>query len=116
MNTRSTGRPRSRPKRRESGSAGSRGAAATERGTGSRRYRREYSERTLRGYADAVVPSLPRISPELYARIATITLALLGLIVFTGAAVRLSGSGLGCPTWPECHGAVIQTELDTHGP
>jgi cytochrome c oxidase assembly protein subunit 15 len=29
--------------------------------------------------------------------------------------VRLSGSGLGCPTWPECHGAFIQTELDTHG-
>src|SRR3954463_6409065 len=60
-------------------------------------------------------PRLPVISPSLYARITTITLALLGLIVFTGAAVRLSGSGLGCPTWPECHGAVIQTELDTHG-
>ena len=29
--------------------------------------------------------------------------------------MRLSGSGLGCPTWPECHGAFIQTELDTHG-
>src|SRR3954463_2697851 len=60
-------------------------------------------------------PRLPVISPSLYARITTITLALLGLIVFTGAAVRLSGSGLGCPTWPECRGAVLQTELDTHG-
>ena len=56
-----------------------------------------------------------RISPPLYARITTIALALLTAIVFTGAAVRLTGSGLGCPTWPECHGAVIQTELDTHG-
>jgi cytochrome c oxidase assembly protein subunit 15 len=62
-----------------------------------------------------VTRSLPTISPRLYARIATVTLALLGLIVFTGAAVRLSGSGLGCPTWPECRGAVIQTQLDTHG-
>src|SRR5262252_45442 len=23
-------------------------------------------------------------------------------IVITGGAVRLTGSGLGCPTWPEC--------------
>ena len=23
-------------------------------------------------------------------------------IVVTGGAVRLTGSGLGCPTWPEC--------------
>ena len=58
---------------------------------------------------------LPTISPAAYARIAMAALVLLVLIVFTGAAVRLTGSGLGCPTWPECHGAVIQTELDTHG-
>lgn len=25
-----------------------------------------------------------------------------GLIVLTGGVVRLTGSGLGCPTWPEC--------------
>ena len=25
-------------------------------------------------------------------------------IVVTGGAVRLTGSGLGCPTWPRCHG------------
>lgn len=24
-------------------------------------------------------------------------------IIVTGAVVRLTGSGLGCPTWPECH-------------
>src|SRR3954465_15932994 len=58
---------------------------------------------------------LPSVSPGLYARIAAVAFGLLVLIVFTGAAVRLTGSGLGCPTWPECHGAVIQTELDTHG-
>src|SRR5436305_12474521 len=58
---------------------------------------------------------LPTVSPRLYARICAVAFALLTLIVFTGAGVRLTGSGLGCPTWPECHGAVIQTELDTHG-
>jgi heme a synthase len=58
---------------------------------------------------------LPTVSPRLYARISAVAFLLLVLIVFTGAAVRLTGSGLGCPTWPECHGAVIQTELDTHG-
>ena len=26
------------------------------------------------------------------------------VIVVTGGAVRLTGSGLGCPTWPRCHG------------
>ena len=29
-------------------------------------------------------------------------LALQVLLVVTGGAVRLTGSGLGCPTWPEC--------------
>ena len=58
---------------------------------------------------------LPSVSPGLYARIAAVALGSLIVIVFTGAAVRLTGSGLGCPTWPECHGAVIQTQLSGHG-
>ena len=29
-------------------------------------------------------------------------LALQALLVLTGGAVRVTGSGLGCPTWPEC--------------
>ena len=33
-------------------------------------------------------------------------LFLVSLIIATGAAVRLSGSGLGCPTWPKCSGQV----------
>ncbi len=47
------------------------------------------------------------ISPRLYTRITIITLAALSLIVVTGAAVRLTGSGLGCPDWPKCYGQVV---------
>jgi cytochrome c oxidase assembly protein subunit 15 len=36
-------------------------------------------------------------------------------IIVTGAAVRLTGSGLGCPTWPKCNGHLVTTELDFHG-
>lgn len=34
--------------------------------------------------------------------VARILLALQALLVLTGGAVRVTGSGLGCPTWPEC--------------
>ncbi len=43
-------------------------------------------------------------SPRAYERITWAALATLTLIVFTGAAVRLTDSGLGCPDWPRCHG------------
>src|SRR5256885_3645612 len=54
-----------------------------------------------------------RVSPEGYARITTIALAALTLIVLTGAAVRLTGSGLGCPDWPKCYGQEF-APLETH--
>ncbi len=53
--------------------------------------------------AAGVGPGLT-VSPALYARVAYVALAALGLIVLTGAAVRLTGSGLGCPDWPRCYG------------
>ncbi|WP_295656054.1 heme A synthase [uncultured Nocardioides sp.] len=39
------------------------------------------------------------------------------LIVVTGGAVRLTGSGLGCPTWPRCteDSFVAHGELGLHG-
>lgn len=39
------------------------------------------------------------------------------VLVLTGGAVRLSGSGLGCPTWPHCDNGsfVPQSALGVHG-
>ena len=42
-----------------------------------------------------------RISPERYFVVACVALVALTLIVFTGAAVRVTGSGLGCPELAE---------------
>ena len=48
-----------------------------------------------------------------YVLTARIALVALTLIVMTGAAVRLTGSGLGCPTWPKCYGSYYPP-LNTH--
>jgi heme a synthase len=49
--------------------------------------------------------------------LAWVNLALQAVIVGTGGAVRLTGSGLGCPTWPQCtDGSLIATpEMGIHG-
>jgi cytochrome c oxidase assembly protein subunit 15 len=38
------------------------------------------------------------------------------VLVVTGGAVRLTGSGLGCPTWPRCHGSSFTPhgEMNAH--
>jgi heme a synthase len=57
---------------------------------------------------------LPRISPERFRQVAVVALAFVILIVLTGAAVRLSGSGLGCPDWPTCYRTQITPQLSLH--
>lgn len=46
------------------------------------------------------------VTPDQYRKVTYVALAALALIVLTGAAVRLTDSGLGCPTWPKCYGKV----------
>jgi len=43
-----------------------------------------------------------RISPDAYRRLTLTALLALAFIIVTGGAVRLTGSGLGCPDWPTC--------------
>jgi heme a synthase len=53
------------------------------------------------------------VTPQQYAVVAYVALGAMTVIVLTGAAVRLTGSGLGCPTWPKCYGNVYPP-LNTH--
>jgi len=53
------------------------------------------------------------LTPGQFLILAYLALGALTLIVLTGAAVRLTGSGLGCPTWPKCYGNVYPP-LRTH--
>jgi heme a synthase len=64
------------------------------------------------------VPALPTaFSPATVSRVALANLIANAVIVVTGGAVRLTGSGLGCPTWPRCSDtSFVQTpELGLHG-
>ncbi len=54
-----------------------------------------------------------QISPQTYAKVALVALIGLSVIVLTGAGVRLTGSGLGCPDWPKCYGRTVPP-LNTH--
>ena len=65
--------------------------------------------RLLERAGDRLVPYLPHL--------AVANLVVNVLIVVTGGAVRLTASGLGCPTWPRCtdESYVPHGELGLHG-
>lgn len=58
----------------------------------------------------------PRLtSPSGYAWVTRLALILLCVIVVSGAAVRLTGSGLGCSDWPRCSAEKFIDVSTTHG-
>ena len=68
---------------------------------------RPYPETVLRRFRQP-------LSAEGYRRITVLALALLVLIVVTGAGVRLTGSGLGCTDWPNCTDTQFVAPLELH--
>jgi cytochrome c oxidase assembly protein subunit 15 len=57
------------------------------------------------------------LSPTALLRLTWSALLLQMALVVTGTAVRVTGSGLGCPTWPRCTGSSLANtaELGSHG-
>jgi heme a synthase len=54
------------------------------------------------------------VSASLSHRLNQLALALVILIVLTGGAVRLTGSGLGCSDWPDCSTGHLTPALQFH--
>ncbi len=54
------------------------------------------------------------VSPEAFRLMAFLAVCALTLTIVSGAAVRLTGSGLGCSTWPDCTKTSIVAPLRFH--
>jgi cytochrome c oxidase assembly protein subunit 15 len=65
---------------------------------------------------DTVVSEVRRreLSPARYAKLALASAISLYLIVLTGAAVRLTGSGLACESWPGCQEGAFFPAVGEH--
>jgi cytochrome c oxidase assembly protein subunit 15 len=57
---------------------------------------------------------LPTIGPRGFLRVTQVALGLVVLNIVSGAAVRLSDSGLGCPDWPTCSKHHLTPPLSLH--
>ena len=57
---------------------------------------------------------LREVAPRRYAQLAAASALSLYLIVITGAAVRLTGSGLACESWPGCQEGAFFPAVGTH--
>ena len=53
-------------------------------------------------------------SPQTVTRLSLASFIGLALIVVSGAAVRLTGSGLGCPDWPTCYRNRLTVSTSLH--
>jgi heme a synthase len=53
------------------------------------------------------------VSSRGFLRVAVVSVGVLGLVVVSGAFVRLTGSGLGCEDWPNC-GETVLPAVDGH--
>ena len=58
--------------------------------------------------------SVPSVPLTIFRRLATASAVAYALLVITGGAVRLTGSGLGCPDWPTCSGHQVTSSLAFH--
>jgi len=56
-----------------------------------------------------------RMRPATYSRLTLLAAIAVAVIIVTGALVRLTGSGLGCPDWPECSTTRFVDVSTTHG-
>jgi cytochrome c oxidase assembly protein subunit 15 len=55
-----------------------------------------------------------RLTPRAYRQVTLLALLALTFIVVTGGAVRLTGSGLGCPDWPTCAEKRLVAPFEYH--
>jgi cytochrome c oxidase assembly protein subunit 15 len=55
------------------------------------------------------------VSPARYLSLTRAALWSLTIIVISGGAVRLTGSGLGCSDWPNCEEDQLVSDLEYHG-
>lgn len=55
-----------------------------------------------------------RLTPSTYRKVCLFAVWALGFIIVTGAAVRLTGSGLGCKDWPRCSTHQYVAPLQYH--
>jgi len=48
-----------------------------------------------------------QVSPHRFFQLSVVSLTMLGVVVVSGAFVRLTGSGLGCQDWPNCGDTML---------
>jgi len=63
---------------------------------------------------DGLPVQIPGVTSRAFLRITQVTVVIVVLNIVTGAAVRLSDSGLGCPDWPNCSQHRLTPALSLH--